>query len=169
MNRRGEERRKQRLTCELVIDGRPHAGIVLDVSRRGLFVQTGATPAPGDRLRLRLPAPDGGWDELEARVVRKRVVPRRLAAVASGGVGLRLNGDDEVWRRILAGERRVGRVRPASRPERPSTRSFRIRVKQSAGPRSRVVSISAADEQQATARALEQLGAGWTVLEVDAA
>ena len=80
-----------------------------------------------------------------------------------------MNGDLEVWKHILAGERHRRRVRPSAPPEPAAGRSFRIRVKQSAGPRSRVISVSAPDATQATEQALRQLGEGWTVLEVDAA
>ena len=39
-----EDRVKQRLTCELVIGDRNHQGIVLDLSKTGLFIQTSASP-----------------------------------------------------------------------------------------------------------------------------
>jgi hypothetical protein len=49
MQRRRAERIKQRLTCELIIGDRRHPGIVLDISETGIFMQTSASPPPGER------------------------------------------------------------------------------------------------------------------------
>jgi Tfp pilus assembly protein PilZ len=81
-------RRRKRVSCELLFDERRYAGIVLDVSERGLFVQTVAKPKLGARVRLRLRLPGVGTTDLTTRVARIKLVPPRLLAVAQGGVGL---------------------------------------------------------------------------------
>ena len=82
MERRKVERLKQRLTCELVMGDRRHPGIVLDVSPTGLFVQTSASPPPGERVRVKLRCPGRAEVEVVASVARRYVVPRRLVSVA---------------------------------------------------------------------------------------
>lgn len=65
----------------------------------------------------------------------------------------------------------AGRSAPAAAPEpAPDTRpEFRVRVKQSAGPRSRTLRVRAASSDEARRRAMRELGDGWEILSVDAA
>lgn len=51
--------------------------------------------------------------------------------------------------------------------EPPALRRFAVRVKQDTGPRSRRVMIAGSGAEDARARALEEVGAGWSVLEVE--
>jgi hypothetical protein len=108
MERRKAERLQQRLICELVIADRRHAGVVVDLSQAGLFVQTSACPPPGERVRVTLRPSDGADIELEASVARRYLVPRRPATVARGGIGLRIESasDDylELIRAVMQGE-----------------------------------------------------------------
>ena len=88
---RANPRGKKRLTCTLIIKGIRHTGVVLDVSKSGLFVQTNARPTGRDFLEIHLTLP--GQKKrlvLQARVTRKKVVPARLLAVAHGGIGLKV-------------------------------------------------------------------------------
>jgi len=87
-NQRNASRVRKRVSCELEFDERRYSGIVLDLSRQGLFVQTAARPKLGMRVVLRLQLPGVGTSVLTTRVARLRLVPPRLVAVASGGVGL---------------------------------------------------------------------------------
>ena len=85
MERRRAERIDRKLTCELVIAGRRHPGIVLDLSPLGVFVQTAVAPPPGEKVGVRLLRSDATCVEVDAIVVRRHVVPRRLASIASSG------------------------------------------------------------------------------------
>jgi hypothetical protein len=96
-------RTKKRLACALVIDGNRLAGIVLDLSSSGLFVQTSANPNPGTRLDVELEIPgEPERPRLAARVARKKVVPPRLKGVVHGGVGLKIESAPESFFRYLA-------------------------------------------------------------------
>jgi hypothetical protein len=101
LERRKTHRSRHRLTCELVLGDRRHPGIVLDVSQTGLFVQTSAAPPPGERVRVRLQPAGGAELELEASIARRYAVPARLASVARGGVGLRIESAPDDYLQLL--------------------------------------------------------------------
>jgi hypothetical protein len=161
--KRGLSRVKKRLPCELEVDGVTHTGLVLDVSARGLFVQTAATPGPGTSLTVRLHPPGGRAIVVQGRVARRRMVPRRLASLASGGIGLRVESAPEEFFQLLAGARPA--PAPAAAEPEPGRR-FRVRVQQTSGPRSRTLVLAARDAADACARAVTEIGEGWSVLEV---
>ena len=172
-----EPRYRKRVPCQLVVGGGSHPGMVLNVSRGGLFVQTGARARPGDRVRIALNAsPRLGAIGLEARVVWKRVSPPRLHSVTQGGVGLEIQGASEAWYDFLAGvaapdaglERvpRADALPAATRPA-PALLRFRVRMSQTGGPRSRTVVVEGGSEEEARRRALLATGRGWSVLEIE--
>jgi hypothetical protein len=98
MEKRRERRMKKRIACALYIKGVRQHGIVLDVSSRGLFVQTGAKPAPGEKVRIELTLPGAKKvTSLDATVARLRMVPAPLLSVAQGGIGLVLHSPPEVY------------------------------------------------------------------------
>ena len=161
------ERTRRRVTCELVCEGRRFNGIALDLSPRGLFVKTNATADPGARVRATLRGPGGLIAEVEAVVARKRQVPSRLASVETGGVGLKLESASEAYYRLLEDNPGKTEAAPEVAPAlEPELGSFRVRLQQSSGPRSRTLAVRAADEEEARAAALSSVGAGWTVLDV---
>ena len=82
---------KKRIACALWIKGVRQHGIVLDLSSKGLFVQTSAKPTPGDSVRIELTLPGQPRPTtLMATVARVRMVPPALLSVAQGGIGLLL-------------------------------------------------------------------------------
>lgn len=191
MERRKAERLKQRLTCELVIADRRHAGIVVDISQTGLFVQTSACPPPGERVRVTLRPSDGAEIEVEASVARRYLVPKRLVTVARGGIGLRIESasDDylELIRSVMQGEKAPPpkAVTNASRPvvqrgERPPPKAvtnaspessagtaYRVQARQTSGTRSRSFQVTAPSEEEAKLMASAKLDEGWEILTVD--
>jgi hypothetical protein len=200
MARKRAQRVKRRMTCELALAGREYRGIVLDLSETGIFVQTEATPAPSERLRIRLHAPDGSEVELEATVARRQVAPPQLTTVVRGGLGLRVDRPPEAYFRLLgmaaaeaqgATARALAKGFAGSPPPAAASRSapaappaaaappepppepdpaFRVRVKQSDGPRSRTLTVRARSPSEARKRALAELGGrGWEILSVEAA
>ncbi len=177
--RRAAKRFRRRMACELIADGRPQRAIVLDVSSTGMFVQTSTRLVPGTPvdLQLRFEANDEPI-AIRARVVRHRAVPANLTSIAQGGIGLRIvdappsfyerlrgQDDDAATERNPAGP--VAR-RPAPAPA-PSGPRFRVRVKQTDGPRSRIVDVAAETADAARAMALAELGSGWEALGADPA
>jgi hypothetical protein len=98
MNKRREPRMKKRMACALTIKGVRQHGIILDVSSRGLFVQTSAKPAPGDHVRIELTLPGKSKPTvMDATVARVRMVPPALLSVAQGGIGLLLQNPPEEY------------------------------------------------------------------------
>jgi hypothetical protein len=167
LERRKGERLRRRVTCEIESAGSRHRGIVLDVSPRGLFVQTDATPPLDGTVRLRLRV-DGEVLDLEARVARKRVVPRQLASVTAGGLGFRIDSAPEQYFRLFGNQLRptVAAEPAVEPPPADDDCVFRVRVKQVRGPRSRSLLVAAPTEAEARGRATADLGEGWSVLEV---
>lgn len=184
---------KRRLTCELELDCRRYRGIVLDLSETGVFVQTEATPKPGNRLRLRFHGSAGGAFEVDASVARRQVAPPQLASVVRGGLGLRVHAPPPAYFELLGrpGEAAAAasapaaaapgtsprtapagaaRAAPAPAPApAPAGEPYRVRLKQSDGPRSRSVEVRATSPSEAAQRALADAGRGWEVLRVEPA
>jgi hypothetical protein len=67
-----------------------------------------------------------------------------------------------------AGPKAGARAAPDSKAEPPAAQAqYRVRIKQSQGPRSRTLSIGADSEDDARNQALHAAGAGWVVLGVE--
>ena len=174
---------KKRLSCDLEFAGHRHPGLVLNLSRSGLFVQTSLRARPGSVIGVNLNSPQ--YDdpiELHTRVVWKRVVSQAMRGVQHGGVGLVIDVDSPAFAGLVGDieaiqqERSSGADRPASsrpaptqavRAEQPgATPSWRVRVGMEGSPRSRSFEISAASADEAATKALGQLDADWMVIEV---
>ena len=98
MDKRREPRMKKRIACALWIKGVRQHGIVLDLSSKGLFVQTSAKPTPGEAIRIELTLPGQTKPTtLMATVARVRMVPPALLSVAQGGIGLMLQNPPEEY------------------------------------------------------------------------
>lgn len=142
MDKRRAPRAKKRLACSFHHAGKRYSGMLLDLSANGVFVQTSASPHPGEAVRLELALP--GRPEplrLEGRAVRRRVVPARLRAVAQGGVGVALSGAPEAWFGFVAellGERPLpAAAAPRRKPTALERRARRLALGRALGPRSR--------------------------------
>jgi hypothetical protein len=194
---RGAERTKQRAACTLTLDGRRHNGFVLDLSQSGLFIQTSATPAPGQRLDIELVI-RGETLAMHVEVVRRKAVPAQLLTVAHGGIGVRILAAPELFYQLLTttrgpstgGTRRAPGVEraagspPPARPAQPRRGPaparapvaprvpavrFRVRVSARHGARSRTLQVEAADEAAARREVSEELGDDWKILEISRA
>src|SRR5262245_50595923 len=108
MNRRREERFRHRMVCQVELGGsRLYQGIVLNVSRSGLLVQTRAKIPPGRAtgplaVEFRSAA-SGESEKLSASVARQFSVPDQLVRLAAGGLGLQVLGDCSPWAELLHG------------------------------------------------------------------
>lgn len=113
------DRTRRRLPCALFVDKRRHAGVVLDLSASGVFVQTSATPGTGERVTLECHLPgDPQPSRLETRVARRNLVPARLRTVAHGGLGLRIESAPETYYSFVARLLRE-EVARATKPAKP--------------------------------------------------
>jgi Tfp pilus assembly protein PilZ len=174
-----EPRFKKRIPCRLKVGGNPHAGMALNLSKSGLFVQTSAGPPRGTSVVVDLDvADDEQTISVEARVVWRRVVAPHLRTISQAGVGLRIESAPEAYYHYLSGV--VGQAvgsrsssageTVAPEPEAPSdcaATEFRVRVKQEGGSRSRTVMLQCESEAEARNEALKVVGMGWMVLEVE--
>jgi hypothetical protein len=90
-HKRRHERVKRRFACEFLAEGQRYRGIIVELSRAGLFIQTDATTNPGAEIELQLAAA-GAVPELRLRgvVVRRRMVPAPLATVVRRGIAVEI-------------------------------------------------------------------------------
>jgi hypothetical protein len=175
------ERKKRRMPCNVTFEGQQHSGLVLDVSPGGLFIQTSAKAKPGDRLDLKLSLPGETQKlPLQVEVVRKVVVPPRLLTIAHGGVGVRILNAPEAYYNFMGilgigadpGELKsessgAGTSGKGAAAGAQPQQSYRVRVKQIEGPRSRILDVVASSEEDARSQALSELGEGWQALQVE--
>lgn len=183
MQTQTEPRVRKRLPCTLSLEARQHNGMILNLSERGLFVQTSLPAEPGTLLDLDVRDPArGDAIPLQAAVVWRRRVSPRMTGMNQSGMGLRLLNRPTEWHSLIGGlrgdaapgadaERSAAEpgASPTSRDTRPTpapTRRFVVRLALSGGPRSRRLVVESEDEFAAQREALRRAGAGWTVLEV---
>ena len=101
MIRRQFPRIKRRVNCDVSVGEHLHVGVVLDLSPRGFFVQTSASPPIGSTVAIRLRHTGHPEVRVEARVANKRVVPRRMTSIARGGIGLTIVTPPEEYYALL--------------------------------------------------------------------
>jgi hypothetical protein len=91
LHKRRHHRVKRRFACEFLAEGKRYRGIIVELSRGGLFVQTDATTAPGSEIELHVAAA-GAVPDLLIRgvVVRRRMVPAPLASAMRRGIALEI-------------------------------------------------------------------------------
>jgi len=177
LDQRRGKRVKRRITCELVIDGKRQAGIVLDVSASGLFVQTAVSAAVGKEVEVHLAATRSSPElTIRARVARGLRVPQQLLAAAGGGLGLRvldpppefaqLAGDDEAEPAPGPSPPAAAAPQPKSSKHIPVQRSFRVRLQATGSTRSRLVTVQCPDAKTARSEACKVVGPGWDAVEV---
>ena len=87
-DKRRAARQARKISCEVWVRGTRHTGVVKDISRGGLFVETPAKAAPGTTITLVFHAGQS-WTEIRVagRVVRADRVQLHLAEKA-GGIGV---------------------------------------------------------------------------------
>jgi len=169
----------KRMPCSIAAGDQRHTGLVLNVSQGGLFVQTNATLPAGESLDLALTLPDApGAIPLQGTVVWKRVVPSQLRTSAMGGLGVKIEQADEDYFRLLAewmrvedevaGSQMESSLAPPTADPVQSLQSpnFYVRVLETGRIRSRRLAVAADSTEGAQREALEVVGKGWRVIEV---
>jgi len=125
-NRRAERTRK-RLACSLLSENARTAGLILDLSSTGIFVQTSAQFETGDAVGVEF-EPPGSFDtlRLEGRVARRKTAPARLKSIVPAGVGIEIERAPEEFYALVAELQGVvgGRARP-KRGSRPAPEPHR--------------------------------------------
>jgi hypothetical protein len=170
--KRREKRLRQRITCRLSIEGREHAGTVLDVSRHGLFVQTKAKAAPGTRVevQLKLPGRDAAL-VVDSSVARLNRVPPALASVWTAGIGLSVTRPPPAWMEFVEAfaRSRGGAGGSIDVKAAGALRSYCVRAALIQGTRTRTVLVRCASETVARELALAALGEEWKILSAEIA
>jgi Tfp pilus assembly protein PilZ len=169
------KRHRWRLPCEIVFEGGTQRALVLDLSKTGIFVQTGVRLRPGSDVEIKLQLEDVPEPILlRARVARAKHVPSHLTTVARGGVGLQLREAPPKYYEAIAALESGKPLRAnvpidgAETTQRATIRArFRARVQQTDGPRSRRIELHADSIEQARALALQEVGKGWEIVSVD--
>lgn len=169
-DRRGSPRYRCNLRCELQRARKKHPAVLLDVSRSGLSVQIDQELAQGDEVEL-----------LVDRDVRIRALAWRTRPTRGGfTVGMMLSEVSAPYEALI--ERYETRSRPTMRsapqpphaePAKPAALAdpecwWRMRVKETDGPRTRTVMLAAHSRSAAIAKAVEEMGRGWEVIEAQA-
>ena len=161
------DRKKRRLPCELRSAGQKWAGMVLDVSASGIFVQTSAKVRPGAALEMEVSVPGSPEPVLmSVEVVRIKNVPPQLRAVAQGGIGVRITSAPEAYYRFM---QQLEGMNASEAEVADPVPSYQVRVKQTTGPRTKRLFVDACDEDAAREAAVKQLGDGWQILDVSPA
>jgi hypothetical protein len=175
MERRKSRRVRCRLACEIHGARKRATGTVLDMSEGGLAVQTALKADQGDTLRIRIQA-RGGPLEVETLVWHSRQVRLRGASETSWALGLMISdAPDQYFQLVPQGDTHAKSKEPevsadeVTEEAAPELPAFRIRVKQLAAPRTRVLSLNAESEDEARALATADLKGEWEILEVWAA
>ena len=98
-----DERFRKRIPCAFNAGGRSSSGLVLNVSRSGLFLQTSIPENSGTVVNLELKPLDRAEEiALTARVVWRKAVPAQLRTIESGGFGLQIIRADEAYYGLLS-------------------------------------------------------------------
>ena len=162
------------MPCRVRHGDSSYFGMVLDISRTGLFVQTSASASRGANLELQLDlVGEAGPVPVAAQVVWQRRVAPQLRQVAEGGLGLRIHNAPEPFYRMLAKLAKVAEpesvAAPASIQNSEALPKFKVLLKRDGAPRTRTVEMSAQGPEEARTRAVKSIGAGWSVLNVNEA
>ena len=103
MDTRAEPRFRKRIPCKVKRSRSTFSGLVLDVSRTGLFVQTSAAAKAGDEVEVMLGRREPEADiVVSTQVVWQRKVPPQLRSTVGGGLGLEIRFAPESYYFLLA-------------------------------------------------------------------
>ena len=184
MEKRGRVRLPRRLTCLIKTNTDLISGFVRDVSRTGLFVQTGASPPPNSLVQVIFSSLGNQPDlRIEAGVARKRIVARRLQASVPSGIGLEVIPPRDIYERWVFGPAEPALLGSASTthyafdrdelhndtfmPDQ-TIRSYRFRMLRHDRSLSKILTIRCSSEAGARARALVRAGPGWKIADAQA-
>lgn len=178
-----DPRVKKRVPCTLNLAESQHAGLILNLSGHGMFVQTSLPAEPGTLIDIdfRDPSRDRAI-ALQAAVVWRRRVSPRMMGINQSGMGVRILSPTpaygELVARILPSGPESRSVDPSGAPgtTRPTDvcsgaanaalRRYVVRLAQEGGPRSRRIVVRCDCEQRAREQALAEAGGDWSILEI---
>lgn len=183
-----ERRKTKRVPCRLrcrVAKGREQVrSRIIDVSEGGLCLILPVWLKPNQKFEISIDVPGTGLARVHAEIWhirRERIQSTNNRVWIAGAM---LVDADDAYAKLLAAAGAVSRdIDPAApgKPNRPGLTKapepidaidaieptvYRIRCKETGGPRSRVLSLAADSKEQARSLAIRDLGPAWTVLEI---
>ena len=170
VERRQQPRFRTNLACEIRIAGESIAGKLRDVCAGGLaVVADGPSTDQGEAVVVTVRPPGLGTIVVRALVWHVHGVRRGSAKTALRSYGLVLSEsapEFTEWVGRLA--QRASAPARSNESQAPASqrREYRIRIKQTSGPRTCGVVASGDTAEQASAAALAEVGPEWVVLEV---
>ena len=161
-----------RLPCSIIVRSRePIAGHVVDVSEGGLRFISPVAIEPDESLSLQIEVPALGSIDVHALAWHVKPVDEAAERMEEWSVGAVIVTADDGYSTLL--------VEFGSREDSPDNETtavlhespieqflFKVRLKKRATPRTRLLRITAASEQEAKSLATEDLDDSWTVVEV---
>jgi hypothetical protein len=182
MERRSQKRVQLRIPVELRVNGRTLSATLLDLSEGGLSVRLAEEELEqGTPTEVMLATPKGELLTVESLVWHSRRLRPRQNETVAWVLGLVVANPSDAYLKLVGrqgskGVRpRTSTAPPAPEPPAPTPRTaaqarvgpvWRVRLRLSGSPRSRTLLVESKNTQDAAARALEEAGAGWIVLEV---
>lgn len=179
--RRREPRASCRLHCRVGVGRQHERARIVDVSRGGMCLISPVWLEPKKTYEVAVDVPGTGVARIRAEIWHVRREKRRDSNVRIWIAGATLVDADAAYTKLLKATgvakeiapvdaAATGGAAPAAVEPEPidalDPRVFRIRCKARSGPRTRVLTMAADDEQQARRLVVEELGASWSVLEI---
>lgn len=99
--KRSFPRERVRASCRFELDGSMHTGFLLNLSPRGMFLQTRLKVPAGTEIVIRIDDLADEPIQVLARVVHRTGAHRATASVETGGIGLEILNAPETLYHIL--------------------------------------------------------------------
>ena len=182
--RRQTKRAPCRLRCRVTRGKEQVASRIVDVSEGGLCLILPVWLKPKQPYDISIDVPGTGLSRVQVEIwhIRREESKNAKSRVWIGGA--MILASDDAYSKLLTATGVLSRgvdsaEEAASSTPKPSGATkapepidsfdpivYRIRCKQTGGPRTRVLSLAADSEAQARALASEDLGSSWTVLDI---
>ena len=169
-----EQRQSPRTLCRLhcrIRRGRDRIRArVLDVSEGGLCVLSPIELPRGQSLEVEIDLPGHGIVNVQGDVWHTRITKSPVTRRISWSAGLILTKSDYTYSRLFTSTSKTDRLQPITSSGLTETEEglnvFRVRVQIEGTPRTRILTFSAATEEEARAVATEDLEDPWSIVEI---
>ncbi len=168
--RRKSRRKRCRLRCTILKGEERKRGCILDVSEGGLCLLSPIPFGRDESFAVQIDVPRIGVVEVRLLSWHVRRVSGRKIRNAAWSVGAVIVTADAGYSTLLP-DGDVGRsaregANAAINGVAPNDlKVFKVRVKQRTGPRTRLLSLTAADEEEARRLAVADVGSDWSVVD----
>ena len=169
-----EKRQSPRTQCRLhcrILRGRDRIRArVLDVSQGGLCVLSPVELQKGESLAIEIDVPGHGTVNVQAFVWHVRRTTSKATHRKSWSAGLILTKSDDTNSGLFTATAENGPFEPTAYDDTTETEDglnvFRVRVQIEGTPRSRILTLSAATEDEAIEMTTKDLEEPWSIVEV---